>query len=277
MAISAHAGTGSDQQTTAARCKSHRRREPMQILLAHSDLAAVDRCLDELNSVRFMVNSETAQNAGEFARCVAAQRYDLIVAECPGTDPQGIETIGLLNQAKKGTPLIFITDTLRRDAAREFAEDGVHDCIEMDRIARLPMIVRRVLDEKNLREERDRVEKELRHSKAHYRALVENSACGMCRCSEDGRFLDVNQVLVTLLADLAASWRILRRENDEAGEQHSPSPGYESLSPWPRHSRAHFRFLRPIETVPFCTLPQPFFQPWMLAESQLQGSKTTSV
>lgn len=171
----------------------------MQILFVHSDLAAVDRCLHELNSVRFMVNSETAQNAGELARCVASQRYDLIVAECPGTDRQGMQTMELLHQAKKGTPLIFITDTLRRETAREFAEDGVHDCIEMDRIARLPMAVRRVLDERNLREERGRAEKELRHSKAHYRALVENSAYGMCRCDKVGRFLDVNQVLVTLL------------------------------------------------------------------------------
>jgi PAS domain S-box-containing protein len=199
MAISAHTGTGSDQQTAATRCKSNRRREPMQILFVHSDLATVDRCLHELNSVRFMVNSETAQNAGELARCVASQRNDLIVAECPGTDRQGMQTMELLHQAKKGTPLIFITDTLRRETAREFAEDGVHGCIEMDRIARLPMAVRRVLDEKNLREERDRAEKELRHSKAHYRALVENSAYGMCRCDKVGRFLDVNQVLVTLL------------------------------------------------------------------------------
>ena len=65
------------------------------------------------------------------------------------------------------------------------------------------------------------------------------------------------------LAALAASsfliLPIFRLENDEAGEQHSPSPGYESLSPWPRHSRANCKFLRPIETAPFCTLPQPFF------------------
>jgi diguanylate cyclase (GGDEF)-like protein/PAS domain S-box-containing protein len=171
----------------------------MQILFVHSDLTAVDRCLHELNSVRFMVNSNVAQDAEEVAKCVTSHRYDLIVAECPGADRQGPLTIELLRQSKKGTPLIFVTDTLRRETATEFAEGGVQDCIEMDRIARLPMAVRRVLDEKNLREERDRAEKELRHSKAHYRALVENSAYGMCRCSKDGSFLDVNQVLVTML------------------------------------------------------------------------------
>jgi diguanylate cyclase (GGDEF)-like protein/PAS domain S-box-containing protein len=171
----------------------------MQILFVHRDLAAVDRCLQELNSVRFVVNSDVAQNAEELANRVASQRYDLIVAECPGTDRQGMQAMELLRQSKNGTPLIFVTDTLRRETATEFAEHGVQDCIEMDRISRLPMAVRRVLDEKKLREARDRAEKELRHSKAHYRALVENSAYGMCRCSKDGRFLDVNQVLVTML------------------------------------------------------------------------------
>src|ERR1700675_1765751 len=199
MATSAHTGTSSAQQGAAARCKSNRWRQPMQILFVHSDLAAIERCLHELNSVRFIVNPDVAQNAEELAKCMNSQRYDLIVAECPGTDLQGMQTIELLRQTKKVTPLIFVTDKLRRETAMEFAKNGVHDCIEMDRIARLPMAVRRVLDEMNLREERDRAEKELRHSKAHYRALVENSAYGMCRCPKNGSFLDVNQVLVTML------------------------------------------------------------------------------
>jgi diguanylate cyclase (GGDEF)-like protein/PAS domain S-box-containing protein len=104
-----------------------------------------------------------------------------------------------LRQTGKGTPLIFVTDTLHRETVMDLAKNGASDCIEMDRIARLPMAVRRTLDERNLREERDRAEKKLRHSKAHYRALVEHSAYGMCRCNENGRFLEVNQALVKIL------------------------------------------------------------------------------
>jgi PAS domain S-box-containing protein len=81
----------------------------------------------------------------------------------------------------------------------DVTDNDAHDCIEMDRIARLPVVVRRVLDERKLRGERDQAERELRHSKEHYRALVENSAYRMCRCSKSGSFLDVKQALVAML------------------------------------------------------------------------------
>jgi diguanylate cyclase (GGDEF)-like protein/PAS domain S-box-containing protein len=197
MATSAQTATGRDPQGSTARWKPNR--QPIRILFVHRNLEAVERCLRELHSVQFLVKRDVAENVDTLAKCVGSHRYDLIVAESPGTDPHWVQTIKRLLQTKNGIPLIFVTDTLWRETATEFAENGVHDCIEMDRIARLPMAVRRVLDEKNLREQRDRAEKELRHSKAHYRALIENSAYGMCRCSKNGSFLDVNQVLVAML------------------------------------------------------------------------------
>jgi diguanylate cyclase (GGDEF)-like protein/PAS domain S-box-containing protein len=50
-----------------------------------------------------------------------------------------------------------------------------------------------------LRGEQDRVEMALRHSEAHYRALLENPTYGICRFDVDGRFLEVNEALVTML------------------------------------------------------------------------------
>ena len=59
--------------------------------------------------------------------------------------------------------------------------------------------IRRALNENSLRKERDQTEKKLRHSEARYRALVGNLTYGICRCSSRGKFLDVNQALVTML------------------------------------------------------------------------------
>jgi diguanylate cyclase (GGDEF)-like protein/PAS domain S-box-containing protein len=182
-----------------ARFKRNSSRLPLQILFVHRDLVAVEHCLDQLRRVRFLFKSDVAQNAEGMSKRTASKRYDLIIAEWPSGGSREAQKANLLPQVSNGTSVIFVTDTLRRETAMEFAKSSVHDCIEMDRIGRLPMAVQRVLDEKNLREDRDRAEKQLRRSKADYRALVENSAYGMCRCSRNGSFLDVNHVLVTML------------------------------------------------------------------------------
>jgi diguanylate cyclase (GGDEF)-like protein/PAS domain S-box-containing protein len=104
----------------------------------------------------------------------------------------------------------------------------------MDHAGHLPAAIRRALSENDLREERDRAEKKLRHSEARYRALVGNLTYGMCRCSAEGKFLDVNQALVTMLGypspeelltvDLASD--ILRDPSKRAGLlEHSVEEG----------------------------------------------------
>lgn len=69
----------------------------------------------------------------------------------------------------------------------------------MGRIGHLPVAVHRALQEKALRDERDRAQNSLRHSEALYRALAVNLSYGICRCDLDGKFLEVNEAMVKML------------------------------------------------------------------------------
>jgi diguanylate cyclase (GGDEF)-like protein/PAS domain S-box-containing protein len=80
-----------------------------------------------------------------------------------------------------------------------FIRKGAFDCVDKNRLNRFPLAVALAVEGKTLREERNHAEKELRYLEAHYRALVENPTYGICRFSLDGRFLDVNDALVTML------------------------------------------------------------------------------
>jgi diguanylate cyclase (GGDEF)-like protein/PAS domain S-box-containing protein len=135
----------------------------------------------------------------QFAGRLRSQLFDLIVAEYPSTNWRETEVLDLLGQMKKDIPLIFLVHGMERETAAEFILKGAADCIEVDDIGHLPVAVHRALTEKALRDQRDRAEKELRHSQARYRALAGNLSYGICRCNVDGQFLEVNEAMLRML------------------------------------------------------------------------------
>src|SRR5213080_1571429 len=109
------------------------------------------------------------------------------------------QSLELLDQSKRQIPLIFVGHILQRETVTEFITRGAYDCIEMGHIGHLPVAVHRALQEKALRDERDRAQNSLRHSKALYRALAVNLSYGICRCDLDGKFIEVNEAMVKML------------------------------------------------------------------------------
>jgi len=154
------------------------RRRTLRVLFVHGDAAVVEHCVRELRSAHFKVSADVVLTPEQFLGRLKTKCYDVVLAEHPSAnwqDSQALETLAKL-----------ITE-------------GAADCVGIDHIGHLPVAVRRALSENNLREERDQTEKKLRHSEARYRALVGNLNYGICRCNSKGKFLDVNQALVTML------------------------------------------------------------------------------
>jgi diguanylate cyclase (GGDEF)-like protein/PAS domain S-box-containing protein len=175
------------------------RRNFVRILFFHHSSEDVERCLLELKRMRFTVTSEIALTPQEFAEELRSEIYDVVVAEYATSNGQEIPALDLLRQLKKDVPLIFLAYDLKRETAADLTLKGAADCIEMGNIGHLPVAIHRALDEKVLRDQRDRAEKDLRRSEARYRALVGNLNYGICRCSLDGGFLEVNEAMMRML------------------------------------------------------------------------------
>src|SRR5256884_9014211 len=86
-----------------------------------------------------------------------------VVAEHPSPNWRETQALELLHLSNSQIPLIFVSSTLPRETVAEFITKGAYDCIEMDHIGHLPVAVHRALQEKTLRDERDRAENGLRH------------------------------------------------------------------------------------------------------------------
>jgi len=178
---------------------SEARHPPLHILFVHSHATAVERCLLELDEVHFTVTAEIVVTPEEFSDRLGSDAFDLVVAEYPSPHWRETQALELLQASKRHIPLIFVSGAVQRESVAELVTKGAYDCIEMDHIGHLPVAIRRALDEKTLRDERDRAQNGLRHSEARYRALTGNLSYGICRCRLDGDLLEVNEAMVKML------------------------------------------------------------------------------
>src|SRR6267378_3659998 len=183
----------------SAHAASDRRQNLVRILFIHRCLADVERCLHELKRLRYTVSSDVVLTPEQFSERMQAEIYDTIIAEYPSSNWRETQALDILREMKKDIPLVFLVHGLKREIAAELILKGAADCIEMEGIGHLPVAIRRALEEKVLRDQRDRAEKDLRRSEARYRALVGNRSYGVCRCSRDGRFLEVNEAIMRIL------------------------------------------------------------------------------
>jgi diguanylate cyclase (GGDEF)-like protein/PAS domain S-box-containing protein len=177
---------------------THRRR-PLSVLFVHRDADAVDSCLEELKKAQFIVNFDLVLTLAQCTQQLRSQSYDVVVAEYPSASWKGPQALQLLRQTVQEIPLLFLTTAIGSESIAKLTADGAFDYVEQEHLAQLPMTVRRVLNEKKLRAELEEAGKALRHSQSLYRALVENPVYGICRCDAQGKLLEVNKALLTML------------------------------------------------------------------------------
>jgi diguanylate cyclase (GGDEF)-like protein/PAS domain S-box-containing protein len=175
-------------------------RQPLvHVLFIQSSVANVEHCLRGFRNGQFRVEADVALTCDQFTQRLGSKCYDVVLAEYPSPNWQGTSVLDLLRQMNRHIPLIFLTQTMEAETAAELIAQGADDCVEMENVGHLRIVIRRILSERKLREQRDRAKKRLWHSEARYRALAGNLAYGICRWSMEGKFLDANQALVTML------------------------------------------------------------------------------
>ena len=204
---------------------THRRRM-VRILFVDDSESDVDLCLNELKRMDFAVSADRVQSAAEFDGRLGTQSYDVIVCDYSMPKWTAMEALELLHRLKQETPFILVAKGLNETTTLTdaFIRKGAFDCVDKNRLNRLPLAVALAVEEKTWREARNHAEKALRHSEDHYRALVENPTYGICRFDSNGCFLDVNDALVAMLgygsqAELIAvnlATEIIRDPNERA-------------------------------------------------------------
>ncbi len=165
---------------------------PLRVLHVEDQRLDAELCLRQLEEAGFELVADVVATREEFLQKLGSNTYDIILSDYRLPGWSGRDALAIVRTDTKDTPFILVTGSLGEEDAVESIKEGATDYVLKDRPERLPMAVRRALEEKVLRQERQRAEKTLRESEARKAAMLESALDCVVAIDDQGRIIEFN-------------------------------------------------------------------------------------
>ena len=172
---------------------------PLELLILEHSSNDVELMLLELNKVGVQIHHTIVENKNQFRLALKNHSFDAVLSDFNLPAWTGMDALRELRMINKNTPFLLVTGTLGEEAAVECIKQGVSDYVLKEHMSRLPVVLRRAIAEKKMRDENTEALEALRLSEVRNRDLVEHSIFGICHVDAGGTLLDGNPALVRIL------------------------------------------------------------------------------
>lgn len=171
----------------------------LRVLMVEDSERDARLLLRHLHQGGYEVTSERVESAAAMSAALVSREWDLIICDYSLPQFNGTAALHLLKEHGLDVPFIFFSGTIGEEAAVTAMRLGAQDYIMKGDMARLLPAIQRELREAHVRRERRRAEEALRQSEIRYRTLIKNAAYGIFLSTREGRFVEVNPALATML------------------------------------------------------------------------------
>lgn len=134
----------------------------LRVLFFEDDIDDLDLTRRALADARFEVVSDVAVSIEQFRKHLQSKTYDVILSDYRMPGNTGMDCFEALIAEGVNTPFILVTGSLGDEKAVECLKQGVADYVLKDRLARLPIAIRRALEEQRLKSEQAQTQEVLR-------------------------------------------------------------------------------------------------------------------
>jgi CheY-like chemotaxis protein len=126
---------------------------PLHVLIVEHTRNDVELILLELKEAGLRLNHTLVEDREQFRRALQQESFDAILSDYRLPNWTGLDALKELRETGQDIPFLLVTGTLGEEAAVECIKQGVTDYILKDRISRLPVALKRAIDEKAHRDE----------------------------------------------------------------------------------------------------------------------------
>ncbi len=163
-------------------------------------LLNVEDCADdamlierELRRHGYEVAAARVETAAEMAAALAAQPWDLVIADYLLPGFSGLAALELLKASGHDIPFLLVSGTIGEQTAVAAMKAGAQDYLMKDQLARLAPSVDRELREAEMRRTRRRMEAALKESDDRFKRAFMAAPFPLLLHAEDGEILQVNR------------------------------------------------------------------------------------
>jgi signal transduction histidine kinase len=139
-------------------------RAQLRLLLVEDNTSDSELILHAMASGGFALDHDVVQTVEEFTQKIRKNSYAVVLADYRLPGWNGMDTLEILRHEGFDIPVMLVTGALGEERAVECMRRGAADYVLKDHLAKLPEAVRRVLEEKRLRDENRRTQEELARS-----------------------------------------------------------------------------------------------------------------
>ncbi|WP_296558447.1 response regulator [Pigmentiphaga sp.] len=145
----------------------------MRVLLAEDDPHDAELTLERLSISGLSVESLIVNNEADFTRALDSGNFDLVLSDFHMPGFSGSQALRIARRHPTALPFIFVSGVLGEEHAVDMLKEGATDYVLKQRLERLPIVVRRALDEARERRSRHDAERRLRESETYFGQLID--------------------------------------------------------------------------------------------------------
>ncbi len=136
----------------------------IQILFIEDSESDADLIVRELARAEFHIKSFRVDNAESLKNALQTGEWDLVISDYNIPGFGAMDALRIIHEHGKDIPFILVSGQIGEEEAVNLMKNGVNDYVMKDKLARLPMAIRREIKDAAVRAERNNALERLRES-----------------------------------------------------------------------------------------------------------------